>query len=208
MKVFTVLMCLCCFAACTSVQQVAAPEITPPQLLMQHPLPVIPKWIYKRNLKLDMYILVAEDGSVKNVRLHSGIGIAEWDSLAVTVIRQWRYSPARINNRPVRLWLHQASQILLSDPVYISLGAILCSTPEEAESIYTALEQGDDFNALAEKYSAGSRNFGSGIIGEVDIHSYPKEIQDVLLELDTDLFSRPVKYGEHYAIFKRLKEQQ
>jgi len=206
MKLFAFLFCVVSvgfFGACTSTQQLAS-NISPPSVLKQHPLPPVPKSILRENMRLDMQLYVAEDGSVKIVRFLTGSGDEEWDSQAKAVIAQWQYSPARLDNRPIGLWLHQVARVEYEDPFYIALATILCSTPEEAESVYAALEEGKDFDELAEQHSVVSKHSSSNALSKVDVHSYPKNVQQVLLELDQNVFSKPVKYGEHYAIFKRL----
>ena len=198
MKYAAILLCFGAFVGCSSIPQFAPPEITPPALLIQHSLPAIPIAIAHQGLTLDMNIYIAEDGTVRSVQFKRGSGDSDWDAQASTVIKQWKYSPARLGEQPIRMWVHQSARIELADPVYISLGTILCKTQEEADSIYEALNNGKDFAELARDFSK------TKYVAEVDIHSYPSHIQKVLMRLETNACSSPVKYGEHYAIFKKL----
>jgi TonB family protein len=204
MKTLAVLFCAVCLFGCSSLQQLSTPEVVPPQLLVQHPLPSVPVSLSNNDLTLDMQIYVAEDGSVKSVHFNKGSGDTDWDLRAISVIRQWKYSPARMNNQPVRLWLHQIARIQYAEPIYISVGTILCSTPEEAESLYAALTNGNKGEDDTHLTPTGSNEPKTFVTEEVNVYSYPKHIQQVLLSLDRNIFSKPVKYGDHYAIFKRL----
>jgi parvulin-like peptidyl-prolyl isomerase len=83
---------------------------------------------------------------------------------------------------------------------------ILCTTAEEADTVYKALEQGRDFSELAMKYSVDPSREMNGILGEVNINMYPEDIRWTLQKLDVNEYTQPIKYGDLYAIFKRLNK--
>ena len=192
------------FAACSSTQQTT--DLTLPELLYQHPLPAFPKPITAPHLRIDLEILVTENGTVRDVRLLNSSGSVAWDSAAATAIRQWKYSPARYREKPVRIWLHQTAIVKFSEPRYLSLAEIMCTTTEEADSAYMLLEQGSDFSEIVLRYSVTSSREKNGALGAVNILIYPEQIKNILAKLETERYTHPVKYGERYVIFKRLKE--
>lgn len=141
---------------------------------------------------------------VRDAYFNQGSGDNDWDARALNVIKQWKYSPAKVEGKPVRLWVRQTAFIQLAEPVYISLATILCRTPEEAESVYVALKEGEDFASVAQQFSNRYKELKTSMTEHVDVYSYPKHIQQILLKLEQNSFSNPVRYGEHYVIFKKL----
>ncbi len=198
---FTLIVLL---AACSSSQQQT--DITLPALVYQEPLPPFPKPFTTPLLRIALQIHVRKDGSVDDVRLLNSSGSYEWDSAAATVIHQWKYSPARYENTPINIWLNQTAIVKFSEPRYLSLAEILCSTAGEADTVCALLEQGEEFASLALMYSIAASRSAHGILGSVNIQVYPEHIKKLLAGLDVDQWTAPVRFGERYAIFKRLKE--
>jgi parvulin-like peptidyl-prolyl isomerase len=111
-----------------------------------------------------------------------------------------------MDNKPVGSWFHMQSSIRYADPQYMNLAEILCTSVEEADSVYKKIEQGQNFNELAMKYSVDPSREMNGNIGEVNINLYPENIRKPLSKLLIDDYTKPIKYGDLYAIFKRLKK--
>lgn len=194
------------FAACSSSQQ--STGISLPALVYQEPLPPFPRPITTPTLRIALQIHVCKDGSVDEVRFLNSSGSTLWDSAAAVSIRLWKYSPARSEGKPINIWLHQTAIVAFSEPQYLLLAEILCSTAEQADSLYTLLEQGIEFSELASKYSIASSHTAQGMLGSVNIQIYPAHIKKALTKLGLGLWTKPIPYGDRYAIFKRLKEQR
>ena len=111
-------------------------------LLIQSQLPQIPATIQNPVFNLDVVMFIMEDGTVGQTRMLKGSGDAEWDSLALASIKQWRFAPARMENEPVGFWFHMQSTFRYADPQYMKLAEILCTSVEEADSVYKVIEQG------------------------------------------------------------------
>lgn len=206
MKPLLLFFALLYFASCSTTEQITG--LTPPELLIKYPLPAFPERLITPHFKIDMEIQVAEDGSVRNIRLLNSSGNLVWDSVVTAAIRQWRYSPARYNGQPVKIWLHQTVAVQFSEPLYLSLAEILCNTTEEADSAYGLLERGTDFAEVVLRYSVAPSRETNGSIGEVNIQRYPEYIQRILTKLDIEECSQPVRYGDGYVIFKRVKRER
>ena len=88
------LLCIVCLVGCSSMKQTS--DASAPQLLLKHPLPLIPESFPRLSFDLDVVLFILEDGSVGKARLLSGSEDASWDSLALASIKQWRFTPARI----------------------------------------------------------------------------------------------------------------
>jgi TonB family protein len=177
-----------------------------PQLLFQYPLPAVPESIKQFSFDLDMVLFILADGTVDKVRLLKGSDDSKWDTLAVESIKRWRFKSARMNNQPISTWYHLKTTVRYASPQLESLAEILCTTAEEADTVYKALEQGRDFSELAMKYSVDPSREMNGILGEVNINMYPEDIRWTLQKLDVNEYTQPIKYGDLYAIFKRLNK--
>jgi hypothetical protein len=166
---------------------------------MQYPLPIVTRAIYRPNLKIEMDLLILKDGSVGQVKFIKGSGDKEWDSLAAETILKWKYSPAHVDHHSVKIWIHQVAVVEFQNPKYLVLSEILCPTLEEADSIYTSLENGKDFNGL----TAMPDDDKNVDLGKVDIHLFPENISSELVYLEKDQYTKPLKFGDNYVIFKR-----
>jgi parvulin-like peptidyl-prolyl isomerase len=204
MKQAIVLLCLFCFFGCSSMKQ--SSEGSTPQVLIQSQLPQIPASIQKPVFELEVVMFVMEDGTVGKTRMLKGSGDAEWDSLVLSSIKQWRFTPARMDNKPVGSWFHMQSILRYADPQYMKLAEILCTSPEEADSVYKVIEQGKNFNDLAMHYSVDPSREMGGLLGDVNINVFPEYIRRPLSKLSMNEFTKPIKYGDLYAIFKRLEK--
>ena len=203
MKSLLIFVCIVCLAGCSAVQQSETPTLIQPELLEQSPLPVINSFAYKQNMRLNIRLLINEDGHVQKARFIDGSGNAEWDSLALISITKWRFSPARLNNRPISLWVNQIALVRIEDPVYISLSAIICETYECATSVYDSLLKGHDFGELARQFSSAPSKAINGYLGRVDINCYSAAIRGEINRLKDDGFTSPLKFGDKYIILKR-----
>jgi peptidyl-prolyl cis-trans isomerase C len=93
-----------------------------------------------------------------------------------------------------------------ADPQYIKLAEILCISKEEADSVYNVIEQGQNFNELAMRYSVDPSREMGGVLGEVNINVFPENIRKALSRININVYTKPIKYGDLYAIFKRLEK--
>jgi TonB family protein len=204
MRLAIFLLCIVCLVGCSSMKQ--TPDASAPQLLLKHPLPPVPESFSRLSFDLDIVLFILEDGSVSKARLLKGSDDASWDSLAVASIKQWRFTPARTGNQPFSTWFHLRTTVIYAKLQIMNLAEILCTTPEEADSVYEAIEQGHDFGELAMRYSVAPTREMKGILGEVNINMYPEDIFKSLEKLDINAYTKPIKYGDLYVIFKRLEK--
>jgi len=204
MRLTIFLLCIVCFVGCSSMKYITDPSV--PQVLLKHPLPPIPASFSRLSFDLDMVLFIQEDGSVGKTRLLKGSGDTEWDSLAVESIKKWRFTPARTGNQPISAWFHLRTNVRYAELQMMNLAEILCTTREEADTVYKALEQEQDFGELAMKYSVAPTREMKGILGETNINMYPKNINEAIEKLSVNEYTKPIKYGDLYVIFKRLKK--
>jgi len=204
MRLSILLLCVVCFIGCSSMKEITDSSV--PQLLIQSQLPPFPATLTRPVFELETVMFIKEDGTVGKTRMLKGSGDAAWDSLALSSMKQWRFTPARMDNKPFGSWFHMKSTLRNASPQFMNLGEILCTTQEEADSVYNQIEQGQNFNELAMRYSVDPSREMSGILGAVNIDLYPENIRKPLSKLNVNGYTEPIKYGDLYAIFKRLEK--
>jgi TonB family protein len=192
-------------AGCSAIQQTDSP-IQPPQLVKSASLPPIVSRIPEGGMRLNVMILVLEDGTVGNAKFIESSRDPDWDSLALHSIMEWEFLPARREGMPVKLWVRQPLLVQLRDPIVRMLAGLVSATREEADSLSLLLEHGMTFDTLLRQalQVSGER---SGTIGPVDISLYAPHLRDELLKLREGEVSRPVRIGNRFIIYKRLKKE-
>jgi TonB family protein len=203
MKPTIFFLCLVFLAGCSSMEQISDGSV--PKLLIQSPLPPFPETLTQPVFELEIVMFIMEDGTVGKTRMLKGSGDAAWDSLALSTMKQWRFTPARMDNKPIGSWFHMKSTLRYANPQHMNLAEILCTTDEEADSVYDLIEKGQNFNELAMRYSVDPSREMSGMLGDIDINMYPENIRKRLSKLTINDYTKPIPYGDLYAIFKRLK---
>ena len=192
------------FSGCALFQP-EEPTTIQPKLLKQASLPAINQSIYNDKFEFYCEMLINKDGDVESARLLTHSGDPVWDSLAVISLLQWKFEPPLVNNIPSKLLIRRRIQVKFEQPQIMALAEILLKSHEQADSVYNALLDGADFNLLVHKYSVSPTKIADGLLGDVEIRHYSKEIYDALCNLDEGEFTKPIKYGECCIILKRLE---
>jgi hypothetical protein len=179
-------------------------SMTEPVLLKQAPLPQLPRSLADTDVNLLCELLIGKDGIVKRAKLLKSSGDATWDYLAEDSFMKWVFSPALLDGEPAEILIRRKVKFLYLEPEIIMLGEICCRNIDEAEKVYKELQSGENFSKLARQYSISPTKEQDGIVGKVDIRYYTKNIRGTLAVLKEDEYTKPVQYGDHYVIFKRL----
>ncbi|MEW6652186.1 MAG: energy transducer TonB [Bacteroidota bacterium] len=198
------IVCCCLVFGCTT-NQISQKYSNLPMLLEHTELPHIPRRFINPEFRLVVKMLIDEKGKVARAELLNGSSDPHWDSLACSSIKKWKYEPARIDNKPVNIWLVQKVKIQYEEPHFITLSQILCDSYDSVLVVLSKLNKGDDFGALAKKYSSDSSKYTNGFLGKKDVLLYPESINRILKRLAVDEYTQPLKYGNRYVIFKRNK---
>jgi len=196
---------LACFLlwGCGSTGSVDMPEILP-RLIEQEPFPPMSEALFLSHSELDLRILIAADGSVLRAQLMNPSNDAVWDSLAGERMKQWKFSPAIHNGKPIAMWINFHAHVKFEIPVYIGLAEIECETAEVADSVFALLQAGGNFDSLVSSFSISKSKENHGQLGQVDISRYGESVKRVLTALKGDGYTEPIPFGEHFVIFKRL----
>lgn len=175
-----------------------------PRLIEQEPFPALPPNLAAYRQDFHMNLQIGTDGSVLRVALDHWSGDPDWDSTAVANIRRWRFTPAMYQGKPVKLWIDLRASVRSEEPVLIGLNEIVCPTRELADSVYSMLRAGSEFENLAALYSVAPSRQQHGRLGVVDLHRYSGEVRDALRDLHTNEYTGPLAVGSYFCIYKRV----
>ena len=176
-----------------------------PSVIYQEPLPPFPKEMRKQVNKLDTRLLISEEGKVLDAQILSSSSNKEWDSLAIEKIKKWIFTPAILNNKPIKIWITQPIRISIKEPLFLPLFEIVFDNATIAFQIYDSLINGADFDIFVNKYSISESKKDNGYIGLINIRNLDPEIQKYLEKLEENEFTKPIIYKGKYTIFKRSK---
>jgi parvulin-like peptidyl-prolyl isomerase len=204
MKNIKFLFCILFFTGC-SIFQPNDTALIQPKLLKQSALPAFMPSLAKDRFDIYCEMLINENGDVEKVKLLTRSGDPIWDSLATLSILTWKFSPAIADNRPVKLLVRRKFIVSFEKPKVMALAEIQIKDKTLVDSVYKALLNGSDYAALALKYSLSPSGKNKGVLGNVDINHYSKDIGNILSNLEVGEFTEPLNYGKYYIIFKRLK---
>jgi TonB family protein len=179
---------------------------TLPELINQVSLPA---WPYAPNslaLSFTFRVHVAADGSVRDAIIETHSGSNEWDSLAVAQVRKWLYAPAIVNGRPMSIWIRQTVSVLFEKPLMMRLAELVCPERSLADSLYALLAAGAPFDSLARQFSSSLTREHGGVVGEVDVHTYPYRIRQELTHLRRGEITKPLTLGRQFVIYKKISD--
>jgi parvulin-like peptidyl-prolyl isomerase len=96
--------------------------------------------------------------------------------------------------------------VQLRDPIIRILAGLVSATQQEADSLYSLVEHGTDFDSLLRQavLVSGERRRS---LGSVDISMYAPHLRDELLKLREGDVSRPLRFGTGFIMYKRLSKE-
>ena len=200
-----IFICLFFIASGCTVFQPDTTNIIQPILLKQSELPPIPQSLCNDNFEFYCEMLINTNGDVESAKILTSTGDEVWDSLAELSLLKWKYSPAIYDGHPIKLKVHRNVRVIFAEPKVFLLAEIQLDNLAQADSVYNALLSGADFTLLVLKYSTSNSRNKNGILGDVNVKQFSEKIYSALNRLDEGEFTKPLSYGEHYIIFKRLK---
>lgn len=176
-----------------------------PKLLRQSELPPLRESSFSNRFEFYCEMLINTNGDVERAKLLTGSGDETWDSLAALSLLDWKYTPAIYGGHPIKLLVRRKIKVVFVEPKVLSLTEIQLDNLAQADSVYLALLSGADFTSLVLKYSISPTREKKGFLGDVNINHFSDNISVALSELHEGEFTKPLRYGEHYIIFRRSK---
>ena len=181
-------------------------DVQLPELVSQVPLPGLSPLLQGRHLRLEVKMHIAEDGTVKEAAFATPSGDPEWDRVALEKVRQWKFAPATHEGKPIAIWIRQSIALQFSDQLMMSLAEIRCTERWRADSVYAALQAGAEFTELVQRFSEASTAQSGGLLGEVDIRTFPQGVQEELRDLRPGEFTPPIRIGTAYVLFRHVPD--
>jgi parvulin-like peptidyl-prolyl isomerase len=197
-----------CLFVITSGCTVFQPEestLIQPALLKQSELPPLRESITNNYFEFYCEMMINTNGDVERARILAGSNDPVWDSLAVLSLMEWKYAPAIYGGHPINLLVRRKVKVVYAEPRYISLAEIQCDSREDADKAYSELLNGIDFTSLVLKYSTSDSKTKNGLIGNVNLKHFSDDISFAVSKLNEGDFTKPLNYGEHFIIYKRMK---
>jgi len=191
------------FTGCAATQPSDIPA-DQPEIISMASLPPIISPVPMGRLKLNVLLHVVEDGTVAEVILLRSGGSPEWDSLAVRSMKQWRFTAPRSDGVPVNLWIRKVVVVQIRDRIVRNLGKLVSATRQEADSLYSLISSGTEFDSLARLTLGTVSDERSGYLGPVDLAVFPQHVREVLQMLREDEVTPPLRVGDKFVIYKRF----
>jgi TonB family protein len=207
MRVTLALLLVLTVMGCSIGRDIEVPVVQP-ELIRMTALPALPAGLSAVGLQLNVLFRVLGDGTVADVRILGSSGDDRWDSLACQSMRQWRFARIRREGVPGDIWFRQLVivQTQTQEPIILTLGELTANSRREADSLYTLLQGGVDFDSLARQVSGLPPSEHPWFIGTVDIVMFPRHVREELRGIREDGVTRPLRVGERYAIYKRYSK--
>jgi TonB family protein len=188
------LFLLLLFVGCSTTKEVEIPTAQF-ELIDMTPLPPLQSSSFLGGAKLGVLLHVLKDGTVENVKILGPSGDGGWDSLAVQAIKQWRYAPPRREGVPVDVWFRQLIVVQVQEPMEMTLGQLVSTSLPEADTLFASLEKGTVLDPV----------FKRSLV-TTNIMRYPLHVRERLKHLREGEYTRPLRLGEKFIIFKRFSK--
>ena len=203
MKPFSVMSALSflLLAACATTQEMPA---TQPEIISMTALPPARALSNVHQLRVNVLFHVLNDGGVAEVRILANGNNPAWEAAAADSMKRWRFSPAPGNDSGAGRWIRYTLVVRIEEPVIMNLGELTAPDKETADSLYHLLQQGLPYDSLARFVAADTDLAALASPHTVDIATYPGHVRNELRQLAENGFTRPIRVGSRYVIYKRF----
>jgi TonB family protein len=193
----TILLC-----GCASTQpSMSSPD--QPELISMTSLPPVSSMYPASGVKLKMLFHVKRDGSIMEVKMMNSSGDPSWDKGAVDSMSKWQFSAFPASDTSPDIWVRNTVILQVQEPIILTLGELVTTNQQVADSLYAMLKGGADFDALTKQVPAGAKEPLGRFLGATDIARYPKSVRDALSNLGINEFTAPLRIGTEFVIYKR-----
>jgi TonB family protein len=189
-------------SGCVETQQIRTEQ---PELLSMTALPPAPGRSGDDHFRLNVLFLILHDGTVADVKILGTTEDPKWDAAAIDSMKQWRFVPVQRDTVSSGRWIRVAVVVHTEEPVSMDIARIVTSNLKDADSLYLLLQQGIPFDTLARHIQRGGMDESVSELGTVDLARYPAHVRDILRTLTINSFSRPIRVGDEYHIYKRCE---
>lgn len=174
------------------------------QIIEKTDLPVYRGDAHETQLDLRVLFHVMEGGSVNDVRLLTKTRNSDWDAAVSDSLKKWRFSTPHPDST---FWMSMNLRVIIVQSELMNIGELISENREPAQDLYNRLRSGTPFDQLVDEARSGVL---PGIWGrykrDVNIEEYPMNIRAILRDLEAGTFTRPLRVGREYIIYKRLDD--
>lgn len=202
-----VLFPLLLLAGCSASQKLTVPD-PQSELISLTPLPPLTGVANGFGVKLSAVFHVVPDGSVKEVSLLRPGVDPEWDRSALDSLKRWRFVSIADDKNAVDRWVRYAIVVQVQEPMMMRLAEMVVPTRGAADSLFSLLKGGADFEALGLRASAGKAEWSWKPAESVNLARYPDQVRGVVSMLHVGEVTEPVRLGLNYVIFKRYRSPE
>ena len=192
------------FYGCSTTQQ-AESNADQPEIISMTSLPPVAPNFPTNGLRLKILFHISGSGSVMDVKLLSSSGDPDWDHTAIDSMKQWRFAATNIDSLSSGRWIRNTIVLQVQEPLVLTLGELTVDNQSMADSLYSLLQNGSNFDAISKQVLPGGSAPIGRFIGAVDIARYPKHVRDELRKLVLNDCTHPLRIGSKFTIFKRYK---
>lgn len=176
------------------------------ELIKVSPLPPLVTPTSTRGVKLGVLFRVLHDGRVAEVHILKSGAEPQWDSTAIELMKQWRFSAIAYDTMADGHWIHYLFDVQVQEPIVMTLGELVSSQLQVADSLY-ALLNGMAFDVISKQMTVGSSGEQGRFLGAVDIGTYPERVRNELRRVHVNGFTRPIRLGDSYVIYIRFPDE-
>ena len=194
-------------SGCGTFSDMQKPD-TVPVLVYQTALPAVPSEWARSRPKIDVLFHVSRTGAVTEARFENPTGYDEWESEALRDMKEWRFSPARFGQDSIPVWVRVPIDVRFTDVKVLDLAQLVCVDMASADSAYALLVAGQPFDSVAQELPKNGRGIYAKNAEETDTSVYPENVQRELAKLAVSAFTKPMRIGNLYIIFKRLERKE
>ncbi len=188
-----------------SASQPGEKSLNQPELVSMTSLPALTSSYAYSGLKLNVLFQIRNDGSVADVKMLGTNDNSEWDLAAIDSMKQWRFTAAPSVGSHENQWLRTTIIVQVQEPTIVTLGELKSGNQQEADSLYALLENGIDFESLARQTRPGTTTQIGRFLGSVELSIYPHHVRLELQKLSVNNYTRPIRIGTDYVIYKRFR---
>lgn len=171
-----------------------------PQLVSLSPMPELPDDVLE--LEMNVIFHIAQDGTVKHLKILNSSGYQDWDKAAADSMKNWRFVTLEEDS----LWIRRTVKAQFEEERIFNLGEIIASDKQTADSLYTALREGHSFNDILNNIQNNELlHTEARILEQMPISMYPQNVREKLRKLHEGDYTKPIQVGDRYIIYKRLK---
>ncbi len=194
-----------CLLACSTSRE--AKSDVPVQLIEKTMLPDFEDSAHPVRNRLKVMIRLNPDGSVDEARILNPVDYPEWNAAAIDSIKKWRFALLSPEEYPEGVVFQCSIKIeLILESEIVTTGELWFDSRAKADSVYDQLRAGRDFFDFVTSLQLDESLEVVFYQRTMEVGNYPRQARKVVDRLRAEDFSKPVRIGSHYVIYRKMEE--